>query len=151
MVRKGKIVLTTGAFDIIHPGHIKMLYEAKRLAGKGGKLVVVVARDETVRKNKGREPVFDEKERRMIVESIKPVDEAILGYRPFSFKKVLERVKPDIVAFGYDQERLMESFRKFCEENNIKKIRIVRLRKYKMGKINSSSDVLRRILEGARR
>lgn len=29
-MRKGKVVLTSGAFDIIHPGHIKMLWEAKK-------------------------------------------------------------------------------------------------------------------------
>jgi len=49
----GKVVLTTGAFDMLHPGHVKLLEEAKKLAGSDGKLVVLIARDETVRRNGG--------------------------------------------------------------------------------------------------
>ena len=96
----GKIVLTTGAFDMLHPGHIRLLEEAKKLAGSDGKLVVLIARDETVRRNKGRDPIFDEESRRYMVSMLKPVDEVILGYTPPSFEKVIERVKPDIVVFG---------------------------------------------------
>ena len=144
--RRGRIVLTTGVFDIIHPGHVRMLQEAKKLAGRGGKLVVVVARNETVVKNKGREPVFDEKIRRFLVESLKPVDEAILGYRPFSFEKILRRVKPDVVVFGYDQAGIRSRFEEFCRARGIK-VRVVTLRRYSLGKINSSSDVFKRVEE----
>ncbi|MGQ9691294.1 MAG: adenylyltransferase/cytidyltransferase family protein, partial [Thermoproteota archaeon] len=54
MVRKGRVVLTTGVFDIIHPGHIRFLEEAKRLAGRKGRLVVIVACDSVVKRSKGR-------------------------------------------------------------------------------------------------
>ena len=40
-MKRRTIVLTSGAFDIIHPGHIKMLWEAKKLGGRRSKLVVV--------------------------------------------------------------------------------------------------------------
>ncbi len=145
-----KVVLTAGAFDILHPGHFKLLEKAKEVGGRGSKLVVVVARDETVRRNKGREPVFEEKLRKYMVSMIKPVDEVILGYRPFSFEKVIKRVKPDIVVFGYDQERLMESFKKFCEEKGVI-VKIVRLRDYRFSGPDSSSNVIERVLEVVKR
>jgi len=55
-----KTVLTSGAFDLIHYGHIRLLEEAKRLGGSGARLVVIVARDETIRKLKGHPPVIPE-------------------------------------------------------------------------------------------
>ena len=142
----GKIVLTTGAFDMLHPGHVRLLEEAKKLAGSDGKLVVLIARDETVRRNKGRDPIFDEEARRYMVSMLKPVDEAILGYMPFSFEKVIERVKPDVVVFGYDQERFRKEFEKFCKEKGID-VDIVVAKKYSIGKLNSSTEIIERILK----
>lgn len=141
-----KTVLTSGAFDVIHPGHLKMLEEAKRRGGQGARLVVVLARDETIRESKGREPIFDEKARHYLVSMLKPVDEVILGYRPFSFEKIIKKVKPDIVVFGYDQHELMEEFKKFCREKGLK-IRVYRARHYKIGRLNSTSDVIERVRE----
>ena len=45
--------MATGTFDLIHPGHGYYLQQSKNLAGEDGKLVVVVARDITVRNEKG--------------------------------------------------------------------------------------------------
>jgi len=139
-------VLTTGAFDMLHPGHLKLLEEAKKLAGSEGKLVVLIARDETVRRNKGRDPIFDEEARRYMVSMLKPVDEAILGYTPPSFEKVIERVKPDIVVFGYDQEKFRKEFERFCRERGID-VDIVVARKYSLGRLNSSTEIIERILK----
>ncbi|MDW8063881.1 MAG: adenylyltransferase/cytidyltransferase family protein, partial [Candidatus Caldarchaeum sp.] len=85
---KRVVVLTTGAFDILHLGHMKMLADAKKTGGKNAKLVVVVASDETVRRNKRRKPIFGAKERKQMLEFLKPVDEVIVGYEPLSFDKV---------------------------------------------------------------
>jgi FAD synthetase len=63
MVRQ-KVVLTTGAFDILHLGHMLMLRDAKRLGGPRSKLVVVVASDKTVRRNKGRQVIFTASDRK---------------------------------------------------------------------------------------
>ena len=142
----GKTVLTTGAFDMLHPGHVKLLEEAKKLAGSNGKLVVLIARDETVRRNKGRDPIFDEESRRYMVSMLKPVDEAILGYTPPSFEKVIERVKPDIVVFGYDQEKFRREFERFCRVRGID-VEIVVARKYSLGRLNSSTEIIERILK----
>jgi len=143
MVRK-KVVLTTGVFDILHLGHMKMLNDAKKLGGPNSKLVVLVASDQTVIKSKKRRPVFAAKERRKMLEFLKPVDEAIVGYTPISFEKVLKKVKPDIVAFGYDQKKIKHEFEKFCREKGFK-IKVVTLRKHRVNP-SSSSEVVRRIL-----
>ena len=139
----GKVVLTTGAFDMLHPGHVKLLEEAKKLAGSEGKLVVLIARDETVRRNKGRDPIFDEEARRYMVSMLKPVDEAILGYTPPSFEKVIERIKPDIVVFGYDQEDLMRRFMEFVEEKRLK-IRVVKLGRFSSSEPCSTTELIER-------
>jgi FAD synthetase len=89
---KQKVVLTTGAFDILHLGHMMMLRDAKRLGGPRSKLVVVVASDKTVRRNKGRQVIFTASDRKKMVEFLKPVDEALIGYDPISFEKVLKKV-----------------------------------------------------------
>ena len=95
-----KVVLAGGVFDIIHPGHIFTLSEAKKL---GDVLVVSVARNSTVKIMKGREPLHDEKERVKMVSSLKMVDLALLGSEEDIFKTVI-KVKPDIIVLGYDQK-----------------------------------------------
>lgn len=125
MVRRGKVVLTTGAFDILHPGHIYVLKYARRFAGNNGRLVVVVARDSTVKRNKGSDTLLNEKARLEILRSIRYVDEAILGYRPLSFEKVMRRVKPDVVVFGYDQTKVMREFLSVARDRGWK-VRVVR-------------------------
>ncbi len=96
---KVKVVLTGGVFDIIHPGHI---YTLKKAKGLGDLLVVVVARDKTVLKMRGKSAVNDERLRLELVSSLKPVDLAILGSERDMFE-VIERIRPDIIALGYDQ------------------------------------------------
>ncbi len=137
--------MTSGAFEIIHPGHIKLLEEAKKLGGEGSKLVVVIARDETIRKRKGREPILSEGVRRYLVSMLKPVDEAVLGYNPPSFEKVIEEIKPDIIVFGYDQDELMKRFKEFAEKRGLK-IEIVKAKKYFSSDYCSTSEIAERIM-----
>lgn len=146
MARREKVILTTGVFDLIHPGHIKLLEWCKKIGGSNSKLVVVVARDETVRNMKRRKPVLTERQRLEVVRSLKPVDVAVLGYKPFSFEKIINRFKPDIVVFGYDQRKIMDAFKRFCNERSVK-IKVVKGRKYKTHGINSSSDIIKKILK----
>ena|SRR3989344_2368784 len=95
-----KTVLVTGTFDFLHRGHLYLLQEAQKL---GDRLVVLIARDSTVKKIKGRFPIHHEKERRELVASIRMVDQAILGDRKDPYR-VIEQVKPDIICLGYDQQ-----------------------------------------------
>lgn len=91
-------VLIAGNFDVIHPGHIYFLTEASKL----GKVTVVVARDETIKKFKGRTPIFNENERKLILENLKMVEKVILGDQKDFFAPVLAE-NPDIIFLGPDQ------------------------------------------------
>jgi len=142
----GKRVLASGVFELIHPGHLRFLEEAKRLGGEGAKLIVVVARDETVRRRKGRDPILGEEARRYIVSMLKPVDEAILGYAPLSFEKVIEQVKPDLVVFGHDQADLMKSFQELVQEKGLR-IGVARVEKYSSYKPCSTTEIIEKISE----
>jgi cytidyltransferase-like protein len=95
-----KVVMTGGVFDLIHTGHIATLEGAKRL---GDMLVVVVARDISVQRTKGRSPLNDEAARLRVVQSLKPVDAARLGDKRDMYV-VVQSIGPDIIAIGYDQK-----------------------------------------------
>jgi FAD synthetase len=148
-MKRKTIVLTSGAFDIIHPGHIKMLWEAKKLGGRKSKLVVVLARDNTIMKRKNRKPLFDERSRYLIVSNLKPVDEVILGYRDFSFEKIIKKIKPDIVVFGYDQTEIMKEFEKFIKDKNFD-VKVYKAKRYRFGSINSTTDIIEKLKRNAR-
>ena len=97
--RKLKVVMLGGAFEIIHPGHVYALSEARSL---GNTLVVVVATDESVERNKGRPPVTDQASRVRLVSSLRQVDLGLPGNKGSIFE-ILLKVRPDVVALGYDQ------------------------------------------------
>ncbi|MEM3062815.1 MAG: adenylyltransferase/cytidyltransferase family protein [Nitrososphaerota archaeon] len=141
-----KKVLATGVFDLIHPGHILFLEKAKKIGGKNSKLIVVIARDSTVLKFKGVKPIFNEKIRKWVVSSLKPVDVTILGFKKFSIEKIIKKIKPDIIVFGYDQIKIMKEFERICKEKNWN-IKIVRLKKFRSGQINSSSQIVKKIIK----
>jgi len=104
-------VMASGVFDIIHAGHISYLEQAKAM---GDELIVVVASDNTVRKRK-HEPVTPATMRVKIVDSLKPVDKAIIGKDGDMFA-ILEEIRPDIIALGHDQDfddsKLLDEMRK---------------------------------------
>jgi len=93
------VVLAGGVFDIIHPGHIYTLNEAKKL---GDVLVVVVATDNTAVKMKKRMPLHAQEQRQELVNSLSMVDLCMIGQENDIFKTV-NRVRPQIIALGYDQ------------------------------------------------
>ena len=123
-----KKIATFGVFDIIHPGHIKFLEECKRFA-KDSKLIVVIARDSTVLKEKGKKPIMSEEHRRYIVQSLKPVDKAILGNEDSDKLRIVEQIKPDIIVLGYDQSWNEEQLKKDLKKRGMK-IKVLRLKKY---------------------
>jgi cytidyltransferase-like protein len=140
-----KVVLAGGVYDVLHVGHLAALTEAKSF---GDILVVVVATDITVETLKGRKPVVPEEDRRALVEGLKPVDLAILGYEDvgFGFEQVLAEVKPDIVAFGYDQEKLEKTVVEIIQLHRLG-IRAVRLSRFDHEKYASSSLLRQKLSE----
>jgi cytidyltransferase-like protein len=139
---KLRIVLAGGVYDILHLGHLAVLAEAKTY---GDLLVVVVATDVTVETLKGRRPVFPEEDRRALVESLKPVDAAILGYEDvgMGYEQVIDEVKPNIIALGYDQDSVARTVIELVEKKR-RDIRIVRLSKFDKEKYLSSSAIRQR-------
>jgi cytidyltransferase-like protein len=139
---KLRIVLAGGVYDILHLGHLAVLTEAKTY---GDMLVVVIATDTTVETLKGRRPVFPEEDRRALVESLKPVDVAIMGYEDvgMGYEEVIDEVKPDIIALGYDQDSVARTVIELVERKKLD-IRIVRLSKFDREKYLSSSAIKQR-------
>lgn len=90
-------VLATGTFDILHPGHVYFLSQAKAL---GDELFVIVARDSNITHKP--KPIVPEGQRLEMVATLKMVDNALLGSEKDMFEP-LEQIKPDIITLGYDQ------------------------------------------------
>lgn len=140
-----KKVLASGSFDLVHYGHIRFLEEAKKAGGEDADLVVVVARDKTVERLKGKAPVIPENQRRAVVESLKPVDEAILGYEDMSLAETIQKLKPDLIAIGYDQRDIEIAVRGIIEAEKMK-IQIVRIGRFGPANLDSSSKIKRKIM-----
>ena len=147
-VKKKKVVLASGTFDLLHYGHVRYLEEAKKLGGKNAELIVIVARDSTVKKRKQRKTVMPEDQRRSLVEALKVVDEAILGCEDFDMIKVVEKTKPDIIAVGHDQSDIEREVRKALAEKGIP-IEVVRVGRFGKDELNSSSEIKRKIIESS--
>ncbi len=141
-----KCVLCFGTFDILHYGHVKYFEEAKKLGGENAYLIVVVARDSSVEAMKGKRPIFSEEHRRALVSSVKPVDKAVLGTEGGDKLKILEEIRPDIVALGYDQWPSITWLEEELKERNID-CKIVRLSKFGSEELNSSSLIIKKILK----
>jgi FAD synthetase len=138
--------LASGVFDLLHLGHVKFLEEAKKAGGENAELLVIIARDSTVQETKGRKPVMPENQRLALVESLRVVDEAVLGLEDFDIGDVIERVKPDVIALGYDQADMEELVREYVN-NHGSKVEIVRLGKFENAELNSSSKIREKIVE----
>jgi FAD synthetase len=129
-------VMATGVFDLLHPGHVYFLSEAKKL---GDELVVVVARDQTARRLK-HETYVPEHMRREMVESLKPVDRAILGSTTDIYETVVNE-RPSIIALGYDQVWNEREVEQECARRGIP-VRVVRI-----GPLPHDDLATRRIVE----
>jgi len=143
---KQKTVLASGVFDLLHLGHVKFLEEAKKSGGKSARLVVIIATDRTVEKTKGRKPIMSENQRRALVESLKVVDEAVLGSEEFDIGEVVESVKPDVIALGYDQTDMEQRVQKYVDALKLG-IKVVRVGKFEEDELDSSSKIRQKIVE----
>jgi FAD synthetase len=147
---KRRIVLASGTFDLIHLGHIRYLEEAKKAGGRNAELIVIVARDSTVEKRKGAKSVMSENQRRALVESLRVVDEAVLGYKDFNIGKVIEKIKPDVIAVGHDQDGVEKTIRSHIREKGLN-IKVVKISKFGEDELNSSLKIKRKIVENFKR
>jgi len=128
-----------GAFDIIHPGHLYFIQQALSL----GKVHLVLGRDTTITKMKGRKPFHDETTR---LQNIKRLDLGIdvrLGYERDAYR-VLSDIKPEIILLGPDQKifvnRLHEELARRNLTTVIKRAKPLQLDYYKSSKIRASLE-----------
>ncbi|MCX8030145.1 MAG: FAD synthase [Thermodesulfovibrionales bacterium] len=125
-----KRVVCAGTFDHLHPGHLDFLRQAKAL---GDELIVIVARDETVKRIKGFLPTDSEEVRKRNVEQTNIADKVVLGNYNADIFEILKALKPDIVALGYDQRvKETEILKRFTH------LKVIRLSPYQADKYKSS-------------
>jgi D-glycero-beta-D-manno-heptose 1-phosphate adenylyltransferase len=95
----GTIVFTNGVFDLLHPGHIRYLRNARSL---GDALIVGINSDRSVRSNKGPDrPIIPEIERVEVLESLRSVDATVVFDEPTP-QELIEALQPDILVKGAD-------------------------------------------------
>ena len=143
---KGKRILAAGKFDILHLGHIAYLEQARELAGDDGELVVVIALDKTIVRERGAPPVFPQEQRRKIVESLKFVDRAVVGIDTDDHTTIVSEIKPDIIALGYDQYTDVSLLEAHFVSTGLK-TKIVRLKKRNADGLCSSTVIRERIID----
>ena len=134
------VVLTGGAYDLLHTGHIKTLKEA---ASFGNFLLVVVAKDVTVEGRK-RKPIHSEVQRMKLLNEVKVVDLAVVGDRT-DHMAIVRQTKPDIIAIGSDQDHRIKNLNKKLIEEGLTNTEILRLESNLEGL--STTEVITEILE----
>ena len=133
--------MATGVFDLLHPGHVAFLREARKL---GDELVVVVARDSTAKRFK-HSPITPESNRLEMVGALKPVDRVVLGNEGDIFE-ILDEIRPDIIAIGYDQVHNEEKIREECKRRGLPRTKVVRLPKFE-GDLDGTRKIVQRVAE----
>ncbi len=110
-----KKVFVSGCFDILHSGHIRFLEEAAAM----GEVYVSIGSDDTVFKLKNRLPLYNQDERKYMVESIRFVKQVFIGPDSgiLDFAPLLDIVQPDIFFVNQDGDSLMK--RQFIERKGI--------------------------------
>lgn len=140
-----KRVVVFGIFDGVHEGHRSLFDQAHRLSAQSAdrsgqvrtdiELVAIVGRDSFVREFKKKEPRLPEQERMRLVSQEPLVSWAVLGDKDLSSWRVLERLAPDVICLGYDQDALEKDLKQWMAEQGIS-ISIVRaLYKHPISKV----------------
>ncbi len=133
-------VLATGTFDILHPGHLLYLSEAKAL---GDELFVIVARESMI-KHKPK-PIVPETQRLAMVAALRMVDRALLGNEKDMFEPLRE-IKPDIIALGKNQFFDEKELERQLKAHGINS-KVVRIRSFELCELCSSAAIIKSILE----
>lgn len=94
-----RVVFTNGCFDLLHPGHVRVLEQAR---AQGDVLVVALNTDASVRRSKGSSrPILPEAERAEIMAALAAVDYAVLFDEPTP-RELITRARPDVLVKGAD-------------------------------------------------
>jgi len=108
-----KRVVAQGTFDLLHPGHLHYLCEAKSM---GDELTVIVARASNVTHKPG--PLISGPQRVEMVEALDPVDHVRLGH-PEDIFIPIEEIDPAVIVLGHDQYHAAEEIESQLAERGI--------------------------------
>lgn len=128
-----------GKFVLLHSGHVRFLEKARSLVDR---LVVVVASDATVERERGK-CLVPAGQRREVVAALKSVDEAVVGGEEDKYSIVAEK-KPDVIVLGPDQEEDEERLAYELRKRGLKP-KIVRVGELTGGELNKTSKIIERI------
>lgn len=144
-------VMAFGCFDLLHPGHLAYLRQAKKIAGKE-KLVIVIGRDKIMLQS-GKTPLFNELERKQLISCLTFVDDVVLGDHADKLRAV-KKFRPTKIVLGYDQQAgwLFGEKGLFDEKKAEKKLReiglctkVIRVKPFKEHKYKSSKIKLKAV------
>ena len=97
-----KVIFTNGCFDILHRGHVELLNYCKQI---GGKVVVAINSDASIKRLKGESrPFYSQEDRKFMLESCKYVDEVMVFGEDTPYRLINE-IKPDIIVKGGDYKK----------------------------------------------
>jgi len=133
-------ILATGTFDLLHPGHIYFLNQARDL---GDELFVIVARDSNVTHKP--KPIVPEEQRLEMVSALGIVDKALLGSEKDMFEP-LKQIRPDIIALGYDQRFDAEILEKELDKRGLP-ANVVRVPLSKECPLCSTGAIIKEVLK----
>jgi rfaE bifunctional protein nucleotidyltransferase chain/domain len=135
-----RVVFTNGCFDLLHPGHIQTLEQAR---GLGDVLVVGLNSDRGVRQLKGEgRPVLPERERAEILAALECVDAVVIFDGPTP-RELIARLLPDVLVKGGDWADDKIVGREEVEAAGGRVVSVPVLEGH------STSEILRKIREGA--
>lgn len=120
-------VLVFGTFDVIHPGHMSFLRQARK---RGDRLVASIARDEFVEKFKGKKPQHSQEQRIHHIRETGLVDDACLSDEVQGTYSLIDRVKPQVICLGHDQDLLRSDLIRYLAGHD-RAIELVSLDPYK--------------------
>ena len=134
-------VLATGVFNILHPGHLLFLQEAKKL---GDELVVIVASDKIAHKTK-KGFILPQEQRAEVIGALKMVDKVFIGDEKDTLA-LLPVIKPDVIALGHDQKIDEERLQSELVAHGMD-AKVVRIRRKEEGEFMSTSSILKKVGE----
>ena len=141
-----KRIMIAGTFELLHPGHIALIQEAAKL----GKVTVVVARDSTVRTLRGRPSLIPEQQRLNVIKHIKGVDNAILGNEGPERFLIVQKVQPDIIFLGHNQDVGRQELEDWIQRNgfhaSVRRMRTLDNR----FQLSSTSSIIQHILANSK-
>jgi FAD synthetase len=89
---------------------------------------------------------MSEDQRCALVKSLRVVDEAVLGYEGLEIDEVIEKIKPDFIALGYDQAEMENEVKDYIEAQKLP-VSVVRIGKYGENALDSSSKIKQKIID----